>query len=203
MDSKSNNIEILINDEADEVIKELFDSLKNRYQNNLESVKAREFVFNYVHLLCYKCPKINPNHGGSYIDSLDWIKNKKAAIHPINTRDNKCFQNVVSVVLNNEDIGKQAGTITKINPFMNKYKWEWINFPAEKDDWKKIEKYNVTIALNVLHVKKEKIYPAYVSKNNSNRENQVIIVMIQNREGCKGKSEGWWHYLSVKRLSAI
>ena len=39
-------------------------------------------------------------------------------------------------------------------------------------------------------MKKEKIYPAYVSKNNSNRENQVIIVMIQNREGCKGKSEG-------------
>ena len=25
----------------------------------------------------YKCHKINPNHGGSYIDSPDWIKNKK------------------------------------------------------------------------------------------------------------------------------
>ena len=36
MHSKTNNIEILVNDEADEVIKELFDSLKNRYQNNLE-----------------------------------------------------------------------------------------------------------------------------------------------------------------------
>ena len=36
MHSKSDNIEILINDEADEVIKELFDSLKNRYQDNLE-----------------------------------------------------------------------------------------------------------------------------------------------------------------------
>ena len=32
---------------------------------------------------------------------------------------------------------------------------------------KKIEKNNVTIALNVLYVKKEKIYPAYVSKHNS------------------------------------
>ena len=36
MHSKSDNTEIMINDEADEVIKELFDSLKNRYQNNLE-----------------------------------------------------------------------------------------------------------------------------------------------------------------------
>ena len=40
MHSKTNNIEILINDEADEVIKELFDSLKNRYQNNLKSIQG-------------------------------------------------------------------------------------------------------------------------------------------------------------------
>ena len=31
-------MEIKINDEADKVIKELFDSLKIRYQNNLESI---------------------------------------------------------------------------------------------------------------------------------------------------------------------
>ena len=38
MHSKSGSIEILINDEADEVIEEFFDSLKNRYQNNLKSI---------------------------------------------------------------------------------------------------------------------------------------------------------------------
>ena len=45
MHSKSNNIEIMVNDEADEVIEELFDSLNNRYQNNLELMKGSEFVF--------------------------------------------------------------------------------------------------------------------------------------------------------------
>ena len=35
----------------DEVMKKLFDSLKNRYQNNFESMKGSEFVFSYVHLL--------------------------------------------------------------------------------------------------------------------------------------------------------
>ena len=49
--SKSDNIEIIISDEADEAIKELFDSLENRYQNNLESMKGCEFVFDYVLLL--------------------------------------------------------------------------------------------------------------------------------------------------------
>ena len=69
MHSKSDNIEIMVNDEADEVIKELFDSPKNRYQNNLESMNCSESVFDYVQLLYYKCQKINPNHSGSYIDS--------------------------------------------------------------------------------------------------------------------------------------
>ena len=63
----------MINDEAEEVIKELFDSVKNRYQNNLESMKGNEFVFDYFHLLHYKCHKINPNHGRSYIDYPDWM----------------------------------------------------------------------------------------------------------------------------------
>ena len=74
---KKDNIEIMINDETDEVIKESFDSLKNRYQNNLGLMKGSYFVFGYNDLLYYKCHKINPNCGGSYIDSPDWIKNKK------------------------------------------------------------------------------------------------------------------------------
>ena len=134
--SKSDNIVIMINDEADEVIKELFDSLKNKYQNNLKSMTGSEFVFDYVHLLYYKCHKINPNHGGSYIDSPDWKKNKKATINSINKKDNRCFQYPVTVLLNHEKIKNDPQRITKIKPFINKYNWEGINFPSEQDDWK-------------------------------------------------------------------
>ena len=56
MHSKSDNIKIIMNDEADKVIKKLFKPLEKRYQNDLEkSMKDREFVFDYVHLLYYKC----------------------------------------------------------------------------------------------------------------------------------------------------
>ena len=58
-------------------MKELSESLKSRYQSNLESMKGSDFVFGYIHLLYYRCQKLNPNRGGSYIDSPDWIKNKK------------------------------------------------------------------------------------------------------------------------------
>ena len=58
-------------DEADEVKKTLFDSLENRYQNNLELMRGSEFVFDYVQLLYYKCHKVNFSGRGSYIDSPD------------------------------------------------------------------------------------------------------------------------------------
>ena len=58
---------IKINDKADEVIEQLFQSLLSRYQNNLEkSIRGSD----YVYLLNYKWHKINPNCCGSYIDSL-------------------------------------------------------------------------------------------------------------------------------------
>ena len=69
---------------------------------------------------------------------------------------------------------------------------------------KKIEKNNVTIALNVLYAKKEKICPAYISKYNLNREKQVIPLMISNGEKLReAKSKGQWNYLAVKKLSAL
>ena len=120
MHSKKDNIKIMMNDKADKIIEELFDSLKNRYQNNLESMKGSEFVYDYAQLFYYKRHKINPNRGGSYIDSLDWIKNKKATINPINKKYNKCFQYTVTVALNYEEIKEDPQRITKIKPFINK-----------------------------------------------------------------------------------
>ena len=45
MHLKSDNTDTMINDEEEEVRRELFDSLKNRYQNNLELMKDGDFVF--------------------------------------------------------------------------------------------------------------------------------------------------------------
>ena len=110
----------MINDEADENIKRLFDSLKNRNQNNLKAIKGSESVFDYVQLLYYKCHKNNLNCGGSYVDSHDWIKTKKVTINLINKKDKKFFQYGVTAALNDEKIKKGLQKITKIKPFINK-----------------------------------------------------------------------------------
>ena len=76
----------------------------------------------FVSLLHYKCHKINPECGGSYIVCPDWIKKKKATLNPINKKDDKCFQYAITVALNYEEIEKDAERIIKANLFINKYK---------------------------------------------------------------------------------
>ena len=80
---------------------------------NLYSMKGSEFVFDYIQLLYYKCHKINPNCGKSYIKSPDWIKDKKATRNPINKKDKKCFQYTVTVTLNHEAIKKDQQRLIK------------------------------------------------------------------------------------------
>ena len=55
---------------------------------------------------------------------------------------------------------------------------EGINYPSEKNVWKKkIDKNNLTTALNEWHVKnEEKTYHAYVSKHNSKCEKHVVML---------------------------
>ena len=56
--AKSDNIEIMINDIALEVVEELFQSLLFRYQIGLEtSMRGTGFLFDCVYLLHYKCHK--------------------------------------------------------------------------------------------------------------------------------------------------
>ena len=51
------------------------------------SMESSDFIFGCVHLLYYKCHKINFKRGGLYIDSPDKIKYKKATINTINKKD--------------------------------------------------------------------------------------------------------------------
>ena len=62
-------------------------------------MKRGHFIFYSVDELHYNLNKISLNRSGSYIDSLEWLKNKKATINPKNS-DDKCFQYALTVALN-------------------------------------------------------------------------------------------------------
>ena len=101
MHTKSDNIEIMMGSETDDIIDELFNFFLQKYQEGLEeSMRRSEFIFDSVDLLYYNLQKINLNRkGSSYIDSPKWLKNKKATINPKNN-DNNCFQYNLTAALN-------------------------------------------------------------------------------------------------------
>ena len=68
------------------------------------------------------------------------MKSKKERINAINKKDTKYFQYRVAVALNHEEIKQDPQRITTIKSFVNKYHWEGITFPFEKDYWKYFEK---------------------------------------------------------------
>ena len=74
--SRNDNIKLTSYNDVDD---ELLESLRSRYQGNLEtSVTGIDFIFDLVQLMYYKCHKANFRRSSSYIDSPDWIKKKKA-----------------------------------------------------------------------------------------------------------------------------
>ena len=96
MHSKSDNIKIMIKDKTNEVIEKLFDLLLNKYQIGLETLmRDSDFIYGCVHLLHSRCHKINFKRGRSYIDSSEWIKDKKATINPISKKDSNRKKQVI------------------------------------------------------------------------------------------------------------
>ena len=106
MHAKSDNVEIMMGSETSKITEQLFKYFLQSYQEELEeSMRETEFIFDSVDALYYDLNKISLSKDGSYIDSPEWLKNKKATINPKNN-DDKCFQYALTFALNYEQIKK-------------------------------------------------------------------------------------------------
>ena len=131
MYTRSFNEEIMEGSDTDEVIKSLFESFLKIYDLNLqEKMKGSDFAFDGVNSLYYDFNKTSINRGGSYIDSPQWLKNKKSTINPKNN-DDKCFHYAVTLALNINRIDNHPEITSKIEPFIDQYNWKDIDFPAK------------------------------------------------------------------------
>ena len=121
MHTRSVNEEFTNGSDTDEIIKELFKSLLQRYQENLqEKMRGSDFVFDGVNFLYYDFNKISISRGGSYIDSPKWLKDKKSSVNPKNN-DHKCFQYAVTLALNLDKTNDHPERISKIRPFIDQH----------------------------------------------------------------------------------
>ena len=193
---RSDNEEFMSVDDTDEIIKSLFQSFIQRYEENLQNkMKGFDFEFDGINFLYYDFNKTSIYRCGTYIDSPKWLKDKKSTINPTN-KDNKCFQYAATLALNIDNIDNHLERISKVIPFINQYDWKDIEFPLTSKDWRKFESNN-KIALNILYVphNTKRIQVAYRSKNNLSCDKQITLLMITDGEK--------WHYLTVKNLSGL
>ena len=97
MHTKSDNIEIMMGSETNEITEELFKFILQRYQEGLEeSMRGDEFIFDYANSLYHNLNKMSLSIGESYTDSLKWLKNKNATIN-LKNNDDKSIQYPLTV----------------------------------------------------------------------------------------------------------
>ena len=84
----SNNEKVMWAYETENIINNLFISLKTNYQSEEQIMRGdSDFKFESVDRLDHKRHKIRLRRGGSYIGSPRWIKNKRTTINPFSA----CF----------------------------------------------------------------------------------------------------------------
>ena len=67
------------------------------------------------------------------LNSSGWLRGKKKTII---SGDND-FKNALNDALNYQNIETHPERISKLKPYINKYNWKGIDFPAGPKDWKK------------------------------------------------------------------
>ena len=104
MYTRSDNEEFMNGDDTDEVIKSLFRSFLERFEENLQQkMRGSDFEFDGIKFFYYNFNKTSIYRGGSYIDSPKWLKDKRSTINPKNN-DHKCFQYAATLALNFDNI---------------------------------------------------------------------------------------------------
>ena len=141
----SNNESIMWGSHTDNIIRELFESFLNNYQNEEQIIKGSDFNFERFDLMDYKLYKVSLKRGGSYIKSPEWLINKRAIKNPKNEKDDKCFQYALTLALDYSKTKKR-----ELENIFRKIKHEDTDFLSQQIDLENFEQNNESITLNVL-----------------------------------------------------
>ena len=119
MYTRSDNEEFMNGDDTNEIIKSLFESFLQRFEENLqEKMRGSDFEFDSINFSNYNFNETRSYRGQSYIDSPKWLKDKKSTINSKNN-DHKYFQYAATLALNFDNINNHPEKISKIRPFLD------------------------------------------------------------------------------------
>ena len=190
---KSKNIECHLSDNSEDILNQLIDSFLEYFHDKLMICRTdSSYAFESVEELSIRFHKIDLRRGSSYVPIPDWLEAKKATINPKNKNDNFCFAYAAAIAIYHKNLNRISN---KLIEYVEKLDWNGIDFPASTPDYKRFEKNNEDIALNILYVPSDNeiidVYPEYISKFNFTRKNQIVILKISD-----GSEK--WHILALK-----
>ena len=136
--------------------------------------------------------RYNPLRIEKWVPLPKELGDKKAIINPKN-KDNKCFLWCVLRALNPKDNHSEI-IDKKLKEKENTLNMEGIEYSVRLEDIDKFEKQNPSISITVFVYEEKSVYPLRNS-NNTNREHNIILILI--------KEEGVNHYCLVKNLSRL
>ena len=128
-------LNILFLSHNSEEVKSVYKSIYNKRKNQVILLMINDEANNYYYFAVKNLSELN---------SLGWLRAKKETI--INNNDNNNnnnnnnFQNALDNSLSYQTIEKDLQRISNLKPYINKYNWEGINFPAGSKEWQKFEK---------------------------------------------------------------
>ena len=139
--SCSDNIICMPSSNTNEIIEQLLTSLHKKFDDDLVlSRESSSFVYESVEECNIHFHKIDLRRGASFIDTPEWLKNKKA-VNPQNTNNAYSFMYSITIALFHEALGHNPGHISKkLIEYVYLYNWHEIDFPASYDDYVLFEK---------------------------------------------------------------
>ena len=87
----SDKVNIMWGSDTDDIIRKLFKSFLNNYQEKEQILSRSEFNFESVELMNYKLHRVRLRRGKSYKKSPEWLPNKRATINTKNENDDECL----------------------------------------------------------------------------------------------------------------
>ena len=133
----SDNVSIMRGKNTNAIIKEIFRSFLQNYQQELKMIKGSNFVFESVDLLDYKLHRVRLRTSGSYIKSPEWLLHKGATINPKNENDDECLRRSRISALNYNKITKK-----EFENIFKKIKHEDKDFSFHKMNWENFKQNN-------------------------------------------------------------
>ena len=189
--------------ETSDAIKVLFNSFLRRYQERLETkMKGSDCIFDRVDLLEYHLHKISLNRGSSYVNSPEWLKNKRATINPKNTRDNECFKCAIIVALHHQEIGRDLQRISNLLSMIIIGKiYSFLHILRIGENLNKII---IQQAMEIIDYEKKEMIPL-TNEEKESYENQKISYICEeefstDKKYCKVRDH--YHYTEKYRGAA-